>query len=612
MCGISGFLGHFDRAELERMNGSLEHRGPDDQGVHLEPGVGLAHRRLSIIDLASGQQPMTNEDGSLWIVFNGEIYNHLSLRQDLVANHEFATRCDTEVILHLYEELGPACVDRLQGMFSFAIWDGRQRTLFLARDRFGIKPLYWTRTPRGFAFASEIKAFLEISDFKRQLAIDSLDSYLTFRYVTGAKTMFENVFRLEPGHVMEVSEKDSRTRRYWDLDFEPKTSRPLDEAADELRQRLSDSIEARLMSEVPLGAFLSGGLDSSMIVGLMSGLKSDPVETFTVSLGGDWHDESSFASEVASRFQTNHHVLRVRDESAGILGKTVWFLDEPMADAATIPTYLMSKLTREYVTVVLSGEGADELLGGYAKYKALQFGRLGLNPLTRLLSKPLGAVMGSRITPRRLFEFLGSTDFASAYVALVAVFNEREKAALLGPRLAALRGAGQVVDEVRGILDAAGDKVDTLDRLAYLDIHTWLPNDVLLKTDRMTMAHGLEGRVPFLDHELAEFLSSIPSNFKLKGTTEKYILREAMKPLIPESIRRRRKHGFTVPIAQWMKGELTAEANLLLGRERLQERGLWNPDYVEKLLQQDFSNEYYRRQLWTLLTFEKWHQVFLE
>jgi len=612
MCGISGFWGDFDDDDLRRMNAMLAHRGPDDEGYYRDGPVGLAHRRLSIIDTAGGHQPLSNEDGSVWISYNGETYNFRELRRSHLASHSFSTRSDTEVVVHLYEEFGERCVDYMRGMFAFAIWDSRRRRLFIARDRFGIKPVYFTETPDGFAFASEIKALLQLPDVDRKVNLEALDSYLTFRYVPGDQTLFAGIRKLEPGHYLSVENGRTALRQYWDISFERGKDRGERAYATELRDRLSEAIRLRLISEVPLGAYLSGGLDSSFIVALMSRIQSEPVDTFTVGLSGKWHDESAHAELVAKDCETRHHLLPVRADAAPVMSRVVWHLDEPMADAATIPTYLMSELTRTHVTVILSGEGADELLAGYDKYKLMHYGRLAAVPPVRALAAAGLHWPGLGISPRRGLSLLSPRNLADAYLNLTSVFDGEEKAKLLSPELRREASHEGTRDLVARLLDTPSPAADLLDRIAYLDIKTWLPNDVLLKNDKMTMAHSLEARVPFLDHEFAEFAASIPNRYKLKWLREKHILRCAMRGVVPEPIIRRRKHGFTVPVSDWMSGELRPIVDELLAPSRIRAMGFWNSDYIEQLRRRDHGVEFYRRQLWTIVTFEMWYRVFFE
>jgi len=613
MCGISGFVGDFLESDLDKMNRVTAHRGPDDFGTYYKNNVGLAHRRLSIIDLAGGHQPMTNEDGTIWIVYNGEVYNFQSLHREHLTKHQLKTKSDTEVILHLYEEYGEKCVDYLRGMFAFAIWDQRKQKLLVVRDRFGIKPLYYAKTSKGLIFASEMKAILETEHVERKVDMEALNLFLTFRYVPGSRTMIDGISKLQPAQYMLYQNGNVNIREYWDLSFDKDSGKPESYYSEGLTEILRESIKMRLISDVPLGAYLSGGLDSSFMIGLMSQVMDDPIKTFTAGFEGEWHDESPYADIVAKEFKTDHCLLKAKPDAVGVLKKVIWHLDEPLADAATIPTYLLSELTRKHVTVVLSGEGSDELLAGYDKYKFL-FYRKKISPfLFKPMFSCLANIFSKNIKFQRGFNLLGGNRGEGAtYLDLVSVFTKAEKQNVLGSNLAALRGNDCASHDIVSKCLDANKGGDFLDRLMYLDIKTWLPNDVLLKNDKMTMAHSLEARVPFLDHKFAEFTTKIPSNLKLKWLSEKYILRKSMKGLIPEEIIKRKKHGFTVPIKTWMDGDLKSISDDIFSKRKIEERGYWNYPYIERLLQKDMGNEFYRRQFWTILTFEMWHKIFIE
>ena len=494
MCGIAGFKGPWTGDDLALMQAYLHHRGPDDQGAFhaAEAEIGLAQTRLSIIDVAGGQQPIFNEDRSLVVVFNGEIYNHVELRRDLEAKgHHLNSHSDGEIIPHLYEEFGIAFVERLRGMFALALWDAQARRLYLIRDRFGIKPLYYRETSRGLLFASEAKAILAV-DRVREIDPQALAWYLAFRYVPEDRTLFDGIRKLRPGHWLVFDENGPIEQRYWDLRaVEPGAARSEQAWVDELRERLREAIELRLMSEVPLGAFLSGGLDSSFIVGLMAGMLDRPVETFSFGVGSGWHNETEYAEIVASRFGTAHHALSGDCDDIDVLRQVIWHLDEPLADTAVIPTYQLSALTRQHVTVALTGEGADELLGGYDKYKALVVGdRLGRWLPGGALGAFHGLVANWPKASRGLNFLAAAKDRARAYMALIAVFDDADLRRVLTPETHRLVTDQEPANEViRRVL--AGCKGPTwLDDLFQIDVHTWLVDDVLLKADKMSMAHG--------------------------------------------------------------------------------------------------------------------------
>jgi asparagine synthase (glutamine-hydrolysing) len=608
-------MGDWSSEHLDTMKQFLFHRGPDDSGVYFNSAnrAGLAHTRLSIIDVAGGHQPLQNNDGTIQVIFNGEIYNHKDLRHVLEEKgYKLKSHSDGEVISHLYEEFGIGFVQKLRGMFAIAIWDERNRKLFLIRDRFGIKPLYFYETSKGLLFASEIKAILSVERI-REIDYQALEWYTSFRYVPEDLTMFRGIRKLRPAHWLEFSGNGIKIERYWDLrETQPDTSRTEAQWADELKSQLQEAINIRLMSEVPLGAFLSGGIDSSFIVGLMSSMSARPVETFSFGVGSGWHNETEYAELAASAFNTSHHSLSGNCNEPGVLAQAIWHLDEPLADTAIIPTYLLSRLTRQHVTVALTGEGADELLGGYDKYKVLTLGdRIG----RWLPSAPLNAfssLVSKWHKPYRALRYLSnSRDRARAYMELVAVFSDREKQKLFTSDTCALLNKQEPACEVINRILEGCHGPAYLDDLLHIDLQTWLPNDVLLKADKMTMAHSLEGRVPFLDHKFAEFCASMPATLKLKGWREKHILREAMRGLVPEKIVNRKKHGFTVSLKPWA----TSTDNTIreiLSENNVKERAWFDYASVNRLLNGNHDNQYARRQVTSLLVLEKWAQIFLD
>lgn len=614
MCGICGFVGNNSQSVLERMTDIMSHRGPDDRGFYRDSDVGLGHRRLSIIDLKTGHQPIFNEEESLVLVYNGEIYNFKELRKELLkTGHVFKTNSDSEVIIHLYEEYGKNCVDYLRGMFAFAIWDKKKKELFLARDRFGIKPLYYTELHSGeFLFASEIKSLLQNDKIVREVDIEAFDQYFTFRYVPENKTMFKNIYKLEPGHILIRKNKKFKIEQYWDIEFgDDESSKSEADIVEDITALLTDSIEKRLISDVPLGAYLSGGLDSSFMVGLMSKLNHSPVETFSIGFDDGKLDESKYAEIVAKHFNTIHHQLIAKSNSVELLEKVIWHLDEPMADAATIPTYMMSELTKDFVKVVLSGEGADEVFAGYDKYKILTIGQKYSSLIPSKIFSFLSSVQRRNIKLLRICEYLSScSEPADAYLKLTSVFSDREKDLLYSDETK--RKLGNSKTSIKIVKKYITKNDDFLNNLLYLDIKTWLPNDVLLKNDKMTMANSIEARVPFLDHIFTEEMAKIPVSMKLNGLTDKYILRKAMLPVVPEAIVKRKKHGFTVPIQRWMEGDLLDFSRNVLSKKNIEEKGFFNYKSVESLLNKNHNNAFYRRQFWSILTFELWHQIFIE
>ena len=612
MCGICGIIGEVDPVLLERMMLAQRHRGPDDEGTHVDvqAGVALGHLRLSIIDVAGGRQPIYNEDESLCIVFNGEIYNHQELREGLLARgHRFRTRSDTEVILHLYEEEGERTPERLQGMFAFAVWDRERRSLLLARDRMGIKPLFYAARARRFLFASELKAILADPAIPREVDPVALDRYLTFMYVPAPDTMVRGVHKLLPGHTLLLRSGSARIRRYWQLP-PAATSQPkacLRNAARDLREQLSEAVRCRLMSEVPLGAYLSGGLDSSLVVGLTSQVSQAP-NTFSVGFEEKAFDESRYARIVAQRFGTRHHELVCRHRATEEIRRIIWHLDEPVADAAAMPTYLMAEATKPHATVVLTGEGADELFAGYSHYKILCLGNaLGGTALPQFhFGHPDSSLLS------RASAFAGSlSNPCAAYLALKTVFTDAEKAALLRPevqRPADADPAGRLVEPY--LAESAGG--DYLQRLLRLDLALWLPDDLLVKVDRMTMAHAVEARVPYLDHRLVESALGLPAGWMLRGGVAKYLLRRMAEGVLPDGIVRRRKTGFGVPVGEWASREWRGLVSGVLGPDAVRRRGWMDPDIVSRLLARPRLGMFHRRQFWTLFSLEMWCRAFLD
>ena len=616
MCGISGWVGPRDRQAAERMRWTIRHRGPDGQGAYEDDSATLLHERLSIIDLAGGRQPMTDEDGRFHIIFNGEIYNYRELRGELIGRgHRFRTQSDTEVIVHLYEQMGERCrraTDRHVRLRDLGL---RERTLFLARDRLGIKPLFYAERPGGrLLFASELKAILAHGGVARELDPEGLDQYLTFMYVPAPRTIVRGVRKLPPGHTLTVRDGRCAIRRYWELPrAEPiRKGRPFAVEAAELRARLEEAVRCRLISDVPLGAYLSGGLDSSLVVALMSRASHAPVNTFSVGFEEHGFDERPYARRVAEWFGTNHRELVVRRQSLAALPKIIRALDEPVADSAAIPTYFMAELTKPCVTVVLTGEGADELFAGYSHYKILAWAdrlsavspsaavRFVLSKFSRWAAAVRGAEYAASLEDR-----------PAAYLALKSVFTQAEKARLFSDGLKeSCRTAAPADEAVRRFLRPNGEPY--LQQLLRMDLATWLPDDLLVKVDRMTMAHGVEARVPYLDHRVVEQVMHMPPSWKLGGLEGKRILRRVAAGLLPEEIARRRKTGFAVPVGQWAAAEMQGLVQELLGPDSVRRRGLFEPAAVATLLNRRRYGMFERRQLWTLVCLEMWCREFLD
>jgi asparagine synthase (glutamine-hydrolysing) len=628
MCGITGAVWTdpakaLEPETLQRMIAVLRHRGPDDQGQYVaegrrEPGVALGHRRLAILDLAGGRQPMSNEDGTVWIVFNGEIYNFRSLRKRLEgAGHRFHTQSDTEVVVHLYEEEGPACLGFLNGMFALALWDARQQQLLLARDRLGKKPLVYRAEPGRLLFASELKALLEAPGVPREISPQAIDAYLTYQYVPHPQTIFRGIHKLPPAHYALYREGRLVVQRYWGLDFNREAELPPREYAQRLRSLLRSAVELRLQSEVPLGAFLSGGVDSSIVVGLMRELTDQPVRTFSIGFSVPEYDETRYARLVARRFQTRHEEFRVEPQAVEILPRLIWHYDEPFADASAVPTWYVAQLTRQHVTVALTGDGGDELFAGYPRYLAAwlagQFDRLP-GVLRRLAAGRFWQHLPSSSRQKsllrrwkRFVEVLGDSP-SGRYLDWIAIFNESRRAALYSDDfLASLPNA----DPRQFVADAlaAARRRDPVTATSLADLVTYLPCDLLAKVDIASMAHGLECRQPFLDYRVVELAAGMPVGLKFHHGRGKRILREAFADLLPPPIRRRRKMGFGVPLDHWFRNELKAYARDVLLDPQTLGRGYFRAEAVRRLWDDHQQGRFdHSARLWALLVLELWHR----
>jgi len=613
MCGICGIVALAPEASLpkpeavRRMTAALRHRGPDDEGFFLGPGAALGHRRLSIIDREGGHQPIASEDGSLHIIFNGEIYNHGELRPSLEQRgHRYRTASDTETILHLVEEESVPGLNRLNGMWAFAIWDGNRHRLLLARDRLGIKPLYYARVDGLFLFASEIKSLMASGLVPLDLDPAALAAYLECQYVPSPRTIFQAVRKLPPGHVLQADAAGIRLERYWRPTFRLETMPVFEDAAERLRELVTDSVRLRLLSEVPLGAFLSGGIDSSIVVGSMSRLMSRPVKTFTVGFrGAGWYDESPEAEAVGRHFGTDHHTLEVDSlDLPAHLEQTVRALDEPMADPASIPTYLISRYARQWVTVALTGEGADELFGGYHHYRFERFlSRLG--PLGRLAGRA-GSFLPARFVPPGARKGLEAAALMEPdrHLRVRATLAPLEVASLLRQSPAGLRRATR--DALEEALEWYPSR-DPVNRLLFQDLATWLHDDLLMKVDKMSMLASLEARVPFLDYRIVEFLFSLPGSYKIRRGGSKSLLRAAFADFIPARTLARRKHGFALPIQRWLRHELRdyVQDHFASGSDSFY-------DHLDRSAVDGILDQFYRRgidrslPLWILLCLKVW------
>ena len=627
MCGIAGIVDRDPRAsipeaELTEMVRALTHRGPDGEGVVHRPGVALGMRRLAIVDVATGQQPIANETGTVHIVANGEIYNFLELQQELLARgHAFRSLAsDIEVLVHGYEEWGEALPTKIRGMVAFAIWDARTQTLFAARDRAGEKPLYWTLTERGLVLASEVKALLTRPEVSRTLDFDALDQFLTYEYVVTPRTMVRGVQALPAGSSLRYRDGAVTITRYWDPAAVGLLPWSDAEAADALREALTRAVRSQLMSEVPLGAFLSGGIDSSSIVALMSTASDQPVKTFTMGFADGSYNEMPYAHEVATLFGTEHTERLVTPDLGRLFDRLIPHLDSPFADVSLFPTYLVSQVARERVTVALSGDGGDELFGGYDAYEAQalasRFASVGA-PLV-----PALAAVGAALPPtgqkkglvNKFKRFIGGVATAPAdleHYRWMVHLGSRAKRRLYTPALAAALDGSDVYAPVRDVL-ARGSRDDVLNRQLFTDLVLYLADDILVKVDRMSMATSLETRAPFLDVDVMELAFSMPGALKVRDGVRKYVLKQAMRGVVPDRILHRKKEGFSIPIKNWLRRELEPLMRDLLAPSRVARRGLFEPAEVTRLIEAHVAGrENHAHTLFPLMVFERWADAHL-
>jgi len=629
MCGICGLLYQnktrsVSENTIERMNKVLHHRGPDDSGLWVKGNIGLGQARLSIIDLSPlGRQPMCNEDGTIWITFNGEIYNFPELKKELLhKGHQFRSQTDTETILHLWEEEGPRCVERLRGMFAFAIWDERQKSLFLARDRMGQKPLFYAALPDRFIFGSEIKAILQDQDFEVSPDLEAIHYYLTYQSVPAPLSAFKGIKKLPPAHTLLVKGGKTILKRYWDLSYRRKRKVTgevgLRELQAEIIERLREAVRIRLMSDVPLGAFLSGGIDSSIVVALMAGLVDQPVQTFSIGFEEDEYNELPYARMVAKRYGTDHHEFIVKPDAQAIFPELVWHYNEPFADSSAIPTYYVSKLARQLVTVVLTGDGGDENFAGYPRYQnvaeyALQASYPDL--LWRFLSRDSEFRLFRRKFPQSLCDLRRLKDLNQErllYYRRITHFSEYYQQQLYTAefrnQLDGNFGVDVMLDKYR-----QSDATNFLDSTLYLDFNHYLPDTLMTKTDIAGMAHSLEARMPILDHPFMEFTASIPPELKLKDDTiSKYIFKKAVEPHLPHEVIYRSKMGFGVPTDHWFRHELKDMTYDILLSQRALARGYFKRDYVQSLLDNHQKGQNWQYFIWNLLMLEMWHLMFVD
>ncbi|MGH9403387.1 MAG: asparagine synthase (glutamine-hydrolyzing) [Terriglobia bacterium] len=627
MCGICGKI-RFDQGAsidvglIPAMLDTIRHRGPDDEGVYLARHVALGHRRLSIIDLKSGHQPLSNEDGTVWIVFNGEIYNFQELRAFLQSRgHVFKTQTDTETIVHLYEEFGPECLEKLRGMFAFAIWDENNKSLFLARDRVGIKPLYYCLTDTALVFASEIKAILADGAVDRELMPELIDRFFTFLYLPGEETLLKGVKKLAPGHYLLIKEGRAEVRQYWDLRFsKPAGSRRIGEAQEELLSLLAETVQLHMIADVPVGVLLSGGVDSTAVLSFAVERTDKEVSSYTVGFSDPGvADERPYARLTAETFGTQHHEMTITPaDFMDFMPKYVWHMEEPVCEPPAIAMYYVSKLAKNYVKVLLSGEGGDEAFAGYNNYRNL----LWLERVKSGLFKFKGAAAWGLSVAQSMF---GSQRMA-AYVPLMeAAFPDYYYSRTSNPYRCNGNGLRKLYSEdfarsvsheyslepIRRLQERARGQ-NTLDAMLYIDTKSWLPDDLLIKADKMTMANSLELRVPLLDHKILEFAAALPSNLKVRGFTTKYLAKKALGQRVPKAILNRRKAGFPVPYEAWLRKELRDWVREVLFDRTTTNRGYFSAPAVHELLARDDANGGYSKEIFSLVTLELWHRAFLE
>ena len=627
MCGICGKL-NFARgvvvqpALIRAMMDAIRHRGPDDEGLHIASEVGLGFRRLAIIDLNSGHQPLSNEDGTIWIVFNGEIYNYQELRKFLLSKgHVFRTQTDTEVIVHLYEELGPQCLEKLRGMFAFAIWDENKKTLFLARDRVGIKPLYYWKSGEELVFASEIKAILADPAVRRTLAPEIIDRFLTFLYVPGEETLLKGICKLAPGHYLLAKDGKVEIRQYWDLSFvKPADGLSIEDAEKELSNLLAETVELHMIADVPVGVLLSGGVDSTAVLSWAAEKTDKEISTFTVGFADSgFADERPYAKLAAETFGSRHYDMTITaSDFAAFLPQYVWHMEEPVCEPPAVALYYVSKLARNHVKVLLSGEGGDEAFAGYDNYRNMVW-------LERLKQIWPGANGAASWGLSRLNSWVHSAKVARYTPLVNATFPNYYYSRTSSPYRYSGNGIGELysadflksinreytIEPVRRLFSTVKDQ-GILDQMLYIDTKTWLPDDLLIKADKMTMANSLELRVPLLDHRLLEFAASLPPHYKLKGFNLKYIWKKALSKRVPNRILKRKKAGFPVPYEFWLRNNFKDQIRDILTDRKTIERGYFQKTAIERLINANTDSGAYSKEVFSLVALELWHRMFLD
>jgi len=625
MCGICGKL-NFDQKKavdhglLKNMAAAMQHRGPDDEGFYLEGQIGLAHKRLSIIDLATGKQPISNENGKIWVVFNGEIYNYQQLRETLIKKgHRFKTKTDTEVIVHCYEEYGRECLSQLRGMFAFAIWNAERKELFLARDRVGIKPLYYSILKDSFLFGSEIKAILCDGTVPRDLDFPAINRFLNYLYLPGEKTLFKSVQKLPPAHYLQVKEGRVETHRYWDLKFSDLGNGNIDfsTAKEQLLNLLRETVRLHMISDVPVGFLLSGGVDSTGLLSLSLSETDKEISTFTIGFEGEsFADERPYARMAANRYGTKHYDLTINARDfADFLPKYVWHMEEPVCEPPAVALYYISKLASQKVKVLISGEGGDEAFAGYQHYRNivwLERIKTALGPL-----KGLGSLFVDKMSGFPGFHRIGKFSplmvlpFGEYYQGKTSYPHRAFAKEYLSNDFLDIVSKEDPLVRLAGLAENVPSK-DVLGRMLYIDAMTWLPDDLLVKADKMTMANSVELRVPLLDHQVLEFAASLPSRYKLHGFTTKFILKDTLKDFVPEEIIKRKKTGFPVPYQRWLRNDLKSSIKDILLDDRTIGRGYFEKNIIEGMLNNDKGHLDYSKEIFSLLTLELWHRTFVD
>jgi asparagine synthase (glutamine-hydrolysing) len=628
MCGICGVVNLVHEKEVDptivkKMCDSITHRGPDDEGFWVEKNVGIGMRRLSIIDLSTGKQPIANEDETVWIVFNGEIFNHLSIKAELEQRgHLFKTKTDTEAIVHAYEEYGEQCVHKLNGMFAFAIWDKTKNSLFVARDRLGVKPLYYFFNHDRFVFGSELKCILEAGEIPRRVDLQALDNFLTFEYIPAPLTIFQDVKKLPAGYSLTLRNGDVKIRNYWDVNFTTNGINEI-EAQKSVRDLLQDAVKIRLMSDVPLGAFLSGGIDSSAIVALMANVMDQPVKTFSIGFEDSSYNELKYARQIANKFNTEHHEFIIKPNAVELTEELIGFLDEPFGDFSIFPTFLVSKMAREYVTVVLSGDGGDELFGGYDTYKADQFFNryqkfppFMRNGLVTKFIELLPPTTKKKGLINKIKRFVEGTKLPADlhHTRWMIFLQEAEKELLYTNDMTSGLVEKDYYKFIRHYFsNASYCKDDETNQQMYVDIKTYLVDDILVKVDRMSMATSLEARTPFLDYRFVELCATLPSSLKLRGKRTKYILKKAMEDILPYDILYRGKEGFSIPIKNWLKKDLKPMMMEMLAPEKIKREGFFDVNYIERLKHEHLKgHQNHSHRLWALMMFGYWYDKYMK